>query len=100
MNIMSSLTTLLFALALIIFLLFVIFSIMASFGYLLIIWYRNKEREKHSLDSTLLQIALPRENEIKIDAAEQLFSSFAGIKASGRFAFLKYRPHISFEIVG
>jgi hypothetical protein len=100
MNIMSSLTTLLFALILIIFLLFVIFSIMAGFGYLLIIWNRNKEREKHSLDSTLLQIALSRENEIKIDAAEQLFSSLAGIKTSGRFAMFKYRPHISFEIVG
>ena len=100
MNIISTITTTIFILVLILFLLFVVFSIAAIFGYLLIIWYRNKEREKHSLDSTLLQIALPRENEIKIDAAEQLFSSFAGIKTSGRFAFLKYRPHISFEIVG
>jgi hypothetical protein len=47
-----------------------------------------------------LQVALPRDNEIKIDAAEQLFNSFGGIKTSGRLAFLKYRPHISFEIVG
>ena len=73
---------------------------MAVLGYFLIIWYRNREREKYALDSTLLQIALPRENEIKIDAAEQLFTAFAGIKIGGRLAFLKYRPHLSFEIVG
>ena len=75
-------------------------SLIVIFGYLWIIWHRNKEREKKSLDSTLLQIALPRENEIKIDAAEQLFAALAGIKPSGRLSFLKYRYPISFEIVG
>ena len=65
-----------------------------------IIWYRNREREKYSLDSTLLQVALPRDNEIKIDAAEQLFASLASFRKGGRFSFLKLQPHISFEIVG
>jgi hypothetical protein len=69
-------------------------------GYLFIIWYSNREREKKSLDSTLIQVTLPRDNEIKIDAAEQFFASFAGIKVSGMFSFLKYKPHLSFEIVG
>lgn len=68
--------------------------------YIFIIWYRNREREKESLDSTLLQVALPRDNEIKIDAAEQLFSSLASFRKSGKFSFLKLQPHISFEIVG
>jgi len=49
---------------------------------------------------TLIQVTVPRDNEIKIDAAEQFFASFAGIKIGGMFAFMKYRPHISFEIVG
>jgi len=80
--------------------LFVIGALVVGLGYLLVVWHRNKEREKKSLESTLLQIALPRENEIKIDAAEQLFSALAGIKPSGRLAFLKYRYPISFEIVG
>jgi len=69
-------------------------------GYLFIIWYSNREREKKSLDSTLIQVTMPSDNEIKIDAAEQFFASFTGIKTSGMFAFLKYKPHISFEIVG
>jgi hypothetical protein len=80
--------------------LLIIAGIGAGVGYLLIIWLRNRGREAQSLDSTLIQVTLPRDNEIKIDAAEQFFASFAGIKVSGMFSFLKYKPHISFEIVG
>ena len=83
---------------LIVFAVFVILLI--GFSYLFLIWYKNRDREKQSLDSTLLQIALPRDNEIKIDAAEQLFASLVGIRAHGMFAFLKNPPHVSFEIVG
>ena len=70
------------------------------FLYLLAIWYRNRDRERQSLESTLLQVALPRDNEIKIDAAEQLFSSFGSMRKGGRLSFLKLQPHLSFEIVG
>src|ERR1035437_2529898 len=69
-------------------------------GYLFVIWYSNREREKKSHDSTLIQVTMPRDNEIKIDAAEQFFASFTGTQPSGMFQFLKYKPHISFEIVG
>ncbi|HYK08486.1 MAG TPA: DUF87 domain-containing protein, partial [Candidatus Eisenbacteria bacterium] len=69
-------------------------------GYALFLWYKWNGREKASLDSVLLQVSLPRDNEIKIDAAEQLFSGFASLRKSGRFAFLKPQQHISFEIVG
>lgn len=69
-------------------------------GYFLILWYKHRNREKESLNSTLLQIALPRDNEIKIDAAEQLFASLASIRKGGFFSFLKPQPHISFEIAG
>lgn len=90
----------LLALFLVLIILFVVIVLIFGLSYLLIIWYRNRDREKQSLDSTLLQIALPRDNEIKIDAAEQLFATFAGIKAHGSFKFFKNPPHISFEIVG
>jgi len=69
-------------------------------GYFAFLFYKYRNREKTSLDSVLLQVALPRDNEIKIDAAEQMFAGFASIRKSGRFAFLKPQPHISFEIVG
>ncbi len=69
-------------------------------GYLLILWYRNRDREGESLDSVLLQVAVPRDNEIKIDAAEQLFASLASIRKSGWLSFFKPQSHLSFEIVG
>ncbi len=68
--------------------------------YVWVLWYRNRNREKESIDSTLIQVTLPRDNEIKIDAAEQLFSSFAGLRRGGRFSFLKLQPSLTFEIVG
>jgi len=66
-------------------------------GKFLMSWYRNRDREKTSLESVLLQVALPRDNEIKIDTAEQLFASLSSI---GRGGVFKASPHLSFEIVG
>lgn len=63
-------------------------------------WKKSRERHEKSLDTSLLEISLPRDNEIKIDAAEQLFSSLTSIKsAKGIFGFLKVPDSISFEIV-
>lgn len=63
-------------------------------------WKKSRDRHEKALDTTLLEISLPRENEIKIDAAEQLFSSLVSIKGTkGIFGFLKLPDSISFEIV-
>lgn len=66
-------------------------------------WYRYREREKNSLQFVLLEVKVPRGNETKIDAAEQLISSFQAIKTSrgflGIFKNVKAQLHISFEIV-
>ena len=64
-------------------------------GYLLILWYRHRDREGKSLQMVTLQIAVPRDNEIKIDAMEQVFASIYSIKKRGLgpfgwFSF--YRP--------
>jgi len=50
-------------------------------------WVKYKDREKTSLQFVVLQIKVPRGNEIKIDAAEQLFATF------------KPQPILSFELV-
>ncbi len=71
-----------------------------AMGYVLILWYRHRNRMQESINSVLLQVAVPRDNEIKIDAAEQMFASFASLRKGGRFLWLKTQPHISFEIVG
>jgi len=69
-------------------------------GYLILIFYKNRHREKKSLEYVLLQVAVPRDNEIKIDAAEQMLSAFASLRKSGRLSFLKPQEYLSFEIVG
>jgi len=68
-------------------------------GYIWVIWMRNKDREERSLDFVLLQISVPRDNEIKIDAADQMFSSLYSIYKGSTFSFLKPQDHFSLEIV-
>ena len=65
--------------------------------YMLFLFYKYRNREKIALESVLLQVAVPRENEIKIDAAEQLFAGLSSLKKEGK---LSSGSHVSFEIVG
>ncbi|MBI5358675.1 TraM recognition domain-containing protein [Candidatus Amesbacteria bacterium] len=72
--------------------------------YIAIALYRHRDREKSSLAMVCLQVAVPRDNEIKTDAMEQVFNSLSAIKKGGLgpfgwFSFLQSQPHISFEIV-
>ncbi|MFH0864390.1 MAG: DUF87 domain-containing protein [Candidatus Gottesmanbacteria bacterium] len=80
-------------------------AILALAGLILVVYYifllwKYRHREEKSLNSVLLQVALPRDNEIKIDAAEQMASSLYSLKKSGFFSFLKTEEQVSFEIVG
>jgi len=68
--------------------------------YLIIIYLRLKKREQISLEMVTLEVRLPKENEIKIDAAEQMFSAFSSLKKSGWFSFLDLDDVLAFEIVG
>lgn len=68
-------------------------------GYVAFLFWKNRNREKESLEYKVLMVAVPRDNEIKIDAAEQLFSSLHSIHHGGFWSFLTPGEHISFEIV-
>ena len=68
--------------------------------YLIVLYFRIKKREQISLEMVTLEVKLPKENEIKIDAAEQMFSSFSSLKKSGFFSFLEVDDVLAFEIVG
>ncbi|KKS95630.1 MAG: hypothetical protein UV73_C0015G0005 [Candidatus Gottesmanbacteria bacterium GW2011_GWA2_43_14] len=70
------------------------------FAYLIFIWWKYRNREKQSLEFVLLQISVPKDNEVKIDAAEQFFSSLSSLSHGGFLSFMKLKDHISFEIVG
>lgn len=68
-------------------------------GYAVFLLWKYRDREERSLEYVLLQMAAPRDNEIKIDAAEQLFASLYSIRKTGFWSFLTPQPHLSFEIV-
>jgi len=68
--------------------------------YMFIQWFKHRKREEYSLKFVHLLVALPKDNEIKIDAAEQMFAALHSLKNDGWFSFLKSEDHISIEIVG
>jgi hypothetical protein len=69
------------------------------FVYMLYQWFKHRNREDYALDFVTLLVKLPRENEIKIDAAEQMFASLFSLKKTGIFSFLQPEDVFSFEIV-
>ena len=68
-------------------------------GYIVFTLFKFRGREEKSLDSVLLQVAVTRNNEIKIDAMEQLFAALYSIKKGGWKQKFSVQPAISFEIV-
>ena len=73
---------------------------LVGLGYVFVHWLKFKDREKRSLEFVVMQVAVPRDNEVKIDGAEQMFASLFSVKKSGSFlGFLKPQDHLSFEIV-
>ncbi len=78
----------------------VVVGILMYFRRFIIGWIKYKDREKNSLQFVLLKVKVTRGNEVKIDAAEQMFATFSAIKKSvGMLGYLKPQPHLSFEIV-
>lgn len=73
---------------------------LVGLAYMVFLWLKFRDREERSLNFVLLQVLLPRENEIKIDAAEQMFASLSAIRKSGMKSWWNSQQHIAFEIVG
>lgn len=69
------------------------------FFYALLQWFKHHNREKNALKFVTLQVKVPRENEIKIDAAEQMFSGLYSIKKEGFSSWWQSEEIIAFEVV-
>lgn len=73
-------------------------------GYLFLQLYKWRNREEQATQFVTLQVAVPRDNEVKIDAMEQFFSSLYTLyRGKANFLdweFLKTQEHVAFEIVG
>ncbi|HAV15062.1 MAG TPA: hypothetical protein DCX25_01920 [Candidatus Pacebacteria bacterium] len=74
-------------------------ALFAAFVYAFIQWWKHRDREEYSLQFIHLLVALPKDNEIKIDAAEQMFASLHSLKKSGFFHFLHAEDHFAFEVI-
>ena len=80
--------------------LFGIFVVLLAGGAVFVLSYiKGKGREEQSVDSVLIQVAVPKGNEVKIDAMEQLYSALYSIKKGGWQQKYKQQPTVSFEIV-
>ena len=69
------------------------------FVYMFFQWFKYRNREEYALDFLTLMVKLPKDNEIKIDTAEQMFASLYSLKKTGFFSFLQPEDLFSFEIV-
>ncbi|MFC1647293.1 type IV secretory system conjugative DNA transfer family protein [Patescibacteria group bacterium] len=80
-------------------LLMILLIFLAILVYVAYLFWKYRDKEERSLDFILMQVAVPRDNETKIDAAEQMFSSLSSIHHGGFWSFLKPAEHLTFEIV-
>lgn len=84
---------------------FIGFLLVSIFGglvfvYMLFQWLKYRNKEQYALDFVTLLVALPKDNEIKIDAAEQMFASLHSLYKGGFESWLKPQDHFSIELVG
>ncbi len=69
------------------------------FFYILSLLVKLRKREKKSLEMITIEVRVPKDNEVKIDAASQMFGAFSVLKKGGLLSFLEVDDTISFEIV-
>lgn len=60
---------------------------------------RRAKQEERSLESILLEISVPRTNEVKIDAMEQIIQAMYSLKKGGWKQRFFNQPSIAFEII-
>lgn len=90
-SLMASLTTGIYGLV------FLLFG--AGLFYMLLQGFKHRGREQYSLGFKVLKVILPKDNEIKIDAAEQMFASLHSLKKSWPQSWFSSEDHFTFEIV-
>lgn len=82
----------------------IIAIILYGLFHLAIILHKITRREELALDMVVLRVRMPKDNEIKIDAAEQFFTSLYSLKNSydyfaSFFDFIHLEDVLAFEIV-
>lgn len=97
---LDSLLAQLIALAVDIGLMILVVGIILFCIYMVLQWFKYRKREAHALDFVTMLVRVPKENEIKIDAAEQMFTGLHSIESDSWWRrFIQPEEIISVEIV-
>lgn len=78
----------------------VVMALLIGSWMLFVVWLRFRNREEVSMNFVLLEIAVPKDNEIKVEAVEQMFSSLFSLKKGGFWQKFAAQQHLSLELVG
>lgn len=76
-----------------------LFAVFIIFCYMLFKKYKHRNKESTALEFVTLLLRVPKDNETKIDSAEQMFAGLYSLKKSGFFSFAKAEDLFSLEIV-
>lgn len=76
-----------------------LFSILVVFFLMLFQWFKHRNKANTALEFVSLLIRVPKDNETKIDSAEQMFAGLYSLKKGGFFAFAKAEDLFSLEII-
>ncbi len=71
--------------------------------FVIFLWIKWRDREKRSLNMVTLLVAVPQDNEIKIEAMEPILASMSTLFKSAKFKWLQpfqAQPNISLELIG
>jgi hypothetical protein len=74
-------------------------AIIVVFAFMLFQKFKHRNKESTALEFVSLLIRVPKDNETKIDSAEQMFAGLYSLKKSGVFSFAKAEDLFSLEIV-
>ena len=80
-------------------LLLVMIVALAVGSYFLYYWWRNRQREQEALDVVTLLVRLPKDNEVKIEAAEQMFDAIHSLKLGGLESLMRRESTFAIEVV-
>ncbi len=76
-----------------------IIGVISAGLYFFYFWWKNRQREHDALNFETLLIRLPKDNEVKVEAAEQMFTALHSLKLDTWQSLTQREPVFSFEIV-
>ena len=81
----------------------IVLVLLGFLGYVIMLWIKWKNREENALKMVTMLVAVPEDNEVKVDSMEQIINSLTNMYKGAKFKFLQgmvAQPNLSLEIIG